>query len=273
MKPSTQTLGTAITVVTLLLELTGPAAADGGNCVPLPADARLPDLQTIVPDHLNLVNQQQREILRFSNAIANTGAGPLELHPLSQDPRVFNDAQQNVYNAQNAAAGFPVCHKHLTEAFFFHPEHNHWHLKDVALFEVRSAAPGDDGTGGQWGPVLGNSVKETFCLIDYVPINGSKPESRAYFSCFGDQGISVDWSDQYHHSTELQDVEITGAPEGVYYLVSKANPVEIFLESNYANNVAWASFRLSRQSNGNSKIAVISHSACTGDLCGYSTNR
>jgi len=143
----------------------------------------------------------------------------------------------------------------------------------VALFEVRSAAPGDDGTGGRWGPVLGNSVKETFCLIDYVPADGTKPESRAYFSCFGDQGISVGWIDQYHHSTPLQDIDITGAPTGVYYLVSKANPVEIFLESDYANNVAWTSFRLLRESSGNAKIAVISHSPCTGDLCGFSTNR
>lgn len=273
MKLATQIAGATVPVVALWLALAGPAAAQGGNCSPLPAGAHLPDLQTVVPQHLNLVNQQQREILRFSNAIANTGAGTLELHPLSTDPKVFNDAQQNVYDAQSAAAGTLVCHRDLTEAFFFHPEHNHWHLRDVALFEVRSAAPGDDGTQGRWGAVVGDSVKETFCLIDYVPAAGTKPESRVYFSCFGDQGISVGWIDQYHHSTPLQDVDITGAPAGIYYLVSKANPVEIFLESDYTNNVAWTSFRLVRESSGNAKIELISHSPCAGDLCGFSTNR
>lgn len=274
MKPGTHIIRTAVTVLASWLALTGPAAADGTNCVRLPRDAHLPDLQTVVPSHLNLVNQQQREILRFSNAIANTGAGPLELHPLSQDPRVLNDAQQNVYNQKTAAAaaGLSVCHRHLTGAFFFHPEHNHWHLNDVALFEVRHAA--DNGKGGRWGAVFGDSVKQTFCLIDWVPINDAKPGSRVYGSCFGDQGISVDWVDQYHHSTEFQDVEITDAPEGIYYLVSRVNAAEIFLESNYANNVAWVSFELLRDSNGNPKIArLISQSACTGDLCGYSTNR
>ena len=44
-----------------------------------PADTALyPDLRTVVPAHLNLVNQQQQDILRFSNGIANTGAGPWE---------------------------------------------------------------------------------------------------------------------------------------------------------------------------------------------------
>lgn len=36
-----------------------------------------PDLRTVVPLHLGLQNQQQQEILRFSNGIANVGAGPL----------------------------------------------------------------------------------------------------------------------------------------------------------------------------------------------------
>ena len=35
----------------------------------------LPDLQTTVPAHLNLVNQQQHDYLRFSNGIANAGPG------------------------------------------------------------------------------------------------------------------------------------------------------------------------------------------------------
>ena len=272
MKVGTRIGRASASVVAAWLVLAGSATAQG-TCDPLPAGAHLPDLQTVVPQHLNLVNKQQQEVLRFSNSIANTGAGAMELHPVSEDPRVYNDAQQNVYDAPTAAEGNRVCFHPLTQAFFFHPEHNHWHLRDVALFEVRRAAPADDGTGGNWGAVVGNSVKETFCLIDYVPAEGTKPESRVYFSCFGDQGISVGWIDQYHHSTPLQDVDITGAQAGIYYLVSTANPVGIFLESDYRNNTAWVSFRLSRDSSGNAKIDLISHSPCAGDLCGFSTNR
>ena len=42
---------------------------------PAPDMSKYPDLRTVVPDHLNLVNQQQNEYLRFSNGIANTGPG------------------------------------------------------------------------------------------------------------------------------------------------------------------------------------------------------
>src|SRR5262245_43095467 len=119
MKLETLIRGTAVAAVVLSLAQPGRVEAQGGTCAPLPAGAHLPDLQTVVPQHLNLVNQQQREILRFSNSIANTGTGPLELHPLSEDPKVLNDANQNVYNAGSAATGNLVCFRTLTQAFFF----------------------------------------------------------------------------------------------------------------------------------------------------------
>ena len=41
----------------------------------------LPDIQTIVPKQVQIVNAHQRELLRFSNGIANTGAGHFRLRP------------------------------------------------------------------------------------------------------------------------------------------------------------------------------------------------
>ena len=50
--------------------------------VAAPRDAGLyPDLRTVIPTHLGIQNQQQREILRFSNGIANTGPGPWRMRP------------------------------------------------------------------------------------------------------------------------------------------------------------------------------------------------
>src|SRR3712207_7146392 len=63
----------------------GASAAVAGKA-PAGADTSLyPDLRTVVPQHLNLVNEHQREVLRFSNGIANTGGGPWALRP---DPPV-----------------------------------------------------------------------------------------------------------------------------------------------------------------------------------------
>ena len=271
----------------------------------------LPDLVTVVPAQLQLQDtltsaegkkgtgkSQHVEYLRFSNAIGNTGAGPLEIVALGSSTTTFNDAVQNIYASSDAplVSGdayicddpFAPCQTHsLSAAFFFHEQHNHYHLKDVALFAVYYA--GDDGHGGLLGAQVGQSVKETFCLIDYVPLRGTKPGSRTYYDCLStdqcwrSQGINAGWADEYHQSTDLQGVDVTGAPDGRYYLVSTVNFSGIFAESDATNNAAWVSFDLVRGGNGNRKIVLVDHSACASaewglDLCGkdwggFSTNR
>ena len=65
---------------------------------------------------------------------------------------------------------------------------------------------------------------------------------------------------------------MTGAPPGLYYLISTTNPDGKFLEKNLANNTAWISFELSRDSNGNPKIRLLEYSPCdSAGLCGEQT--
>lgn len=138
-----------------------------------------PDLRTVVPTHLQIVNQQQRDILRFSNGIANTGDGPWALRPETQG-EVIN-AIQEIRDADGN-----VVSEHLASVYEFHPAHNHWHIGDIALFEVRKGSP--------TGPVVGgNSIKVTFCLIDWYALEGNSPTSqREFWDCETSyQGISV----------------------------------------------------------------------------------
>src|ERR671917_1114818 len=64
-----------------VLCVVGGALAAKPTSPPAPDPALFPDLRTVVPQHLNLVNQGQQEYLRFSNGIANTGPGPWALRP------------------------------------------------------------------------------------------------------------------------------------------------------------------------------------------------
>ena len=115
------------------------------------------------------------------------------------------------------------------------------------------------------------SIKTTFCLIDWYQLEGnSNTKKRIYWECQTSfQGIAPGWVDQYHQSLEGQKVDITGAKPGLYYLVSTANPERRFLETDYTNNTAWTSFKLTRDSSGNPKIEVAGNSACeTPGLCG-----
>lgn len=271
-----------------------PGSAQAQECA-------LPDLATVVPAQLQLqdtfTNEEgsngagrsvHTEYLRFSNSIANIGDGPLEIIALGDSTTELNDAVQNLYTAADAALipgdayipddGFSPCATNpLTDAFYFHPTHNHYHLTDVALFGVHAA--NDDGTGGDYAAEsIGDTTKETFCLIDYVPMTGTKPGSRTYYDCLStdadwrSQGIGVGWIDEYHQPTDFQGVELSDAPDGIYYLVSTANDAGIFTESDYENNTSWVSFRL-YEHGGNRKIELIDRSDCEtedygSDLCG-----
>ena len=68
---------------------------------------------------------------------------------------------------------------------------------------------------------------------------------------------------------------MTGAPEGIYYLISTANAAAVFLETDTSNNTAWTSFELRRDSKGNPKISIIANSPCDSPgMCGeQATNR
>ena len=265
----------------LVIVAAAMAARPGGGGADL--TSLYPDLRTVVPKHLNLVNEHQREYLRFSNGIANTGGGPWAMRPdppLDQATDTTTAIQEIRSNGAYYKCGeqpkqvtdcYTVLSEYPTSQFEYHPAHNHWHMGDVALFEVRKGSP--------TGPVVGgNSIKTTFCLIDWYKLDDNSPSAeRVFFDCYTSyQGISVGWVDQYHQATTGQQVDLTGVPNGTdYYLVSTANADGVFLEQDYANNTAWVKFTLSSSSNGNRKVTATESSPCDSPgLCGEnSTNR
>jgi hypothetical protein len=277
----------AVTALAATLALAAAGTAGAGADQGAQAGPGLyPDMRTVVPQHLNLVNSQQREILRFSNGIANTGPGPWALRPepsIEEAKAAGATSVSAVQEIRDSGAYYKCgeqpkqvseCYNVVSESvagtFLFHPEHNHWHIGDVALFEVRKGSP----TTGKI--VGGNSIKTTFCLIDWYKLADNSPTAeRVFFDCYTSfQGISSGWVDQYHQSTEGQQLDLTGVPNATdYYLVSTANYARRFAELDYTNNTAWVKFTLSSDSNGNRKVEVTGHSPCqagTG-LCGEGT--
>jgi hypothetical protein len=273
----------ALAGLTLLVSLAAIAAAVTATSNAAPSPGGLyPDLRTVVPRHLNLVNQQQRELLRFSNGIANTGAGPWALRPEHDlEGTLTTAAIQEIRDSgaqyecgtqpKQVTECYNVVSERVATVFEYHPTHNHWHTGQVALFEVRKGSPS--------GPVVGgNSLKVGFCLIDLVKLDGNAPQKeRIFWDCETSyQGVSAGWIDQYHQSTDGQQVDITGLPNANdYYLVSTSNPDGVFSELQTDNNTAWVKFSLTAGSKGNRKVTVLATSPCENPgLCGaYAPNR
>ncbi len=239
----------------------------------VPENAILPDLMTVVPKHLGIQNQQQREILRFSNGLANLGEGPWWLAPEFPDPNAaqcqtalqifagagtFDDLILPTVAAGSCAKG----------NFDFHETHNHWHIDNIGEFKVCTQAA-FASLGAACPPATtsfgtpSQGIKFTFCLIDWYKLGentASSDPTRNFFDCSGEfQGITPGWVDQYHHATEGQQIDITGLPVGQYVLVSTVNVSAVtgepvFEETDVSNNTSYVRFRLSRDSKGNPKI-------------------
>jgi hypothetical protein len=268
----------ALMVVSLIAATGSLAARPGGSSPGL-----LPDLRAVVPQHVQLVNAGQQEWLRFSNGIANTGAGPWALRP-EPPPATATETTTAVQEIRDSGAFYlcgtqpkqvkecyNVVEEHIAGTFVFHPTHNHWHLGDVAQFDVRKGSP--------TGPIFGNlTVKTSFCLIDLYKLDGNSPTAeKVFWACeTGHQGVSAGWVDQYHQATDGQELDITGIPNADdYYLVTTSNPLGIYVESDRTNNTSWVRFSLTSDSNGNRKVTVTEHAPCDSPgLCGeVSANR
>jgi hypothetical protein len=226
-----------------------------------------PDIIEAIPDHLQIQNDKQREWLRFSTTHINAGEGNLQIRGGTIVDCSIDDGTGTIIQTQCTQATQEILDvsgnivaTHDAGLAFFHPEHNHWHQSGVAAFEIRSALA---------GPSLTSAMKITFCFVDVETFSATgslkKVYPRTYFECNGAlQGLAAHWADEYHQSTPLQELEVTGLPVGDYYLTHEADPFNHWLEDpngGEANNFTWVKFRLSRQG-ANPGITILDHSPC-----------
>ena len=194
--------------------------------------------------------------LRFTSDVRNAGSGTLEV----QIPWVTADgsgapqsgfvpgecqAQQILTAVSGPPAARPAgdCE--------FHPEHAHFHYKNLisfTLYNHDATAPGGIGT-----PV-GSALKESFCLSDddyfgfaspgpngprqfvgqpgcNLPSDFSAPSGSGTRPSGAEvvEGISPGWGDVYTWDTPDQYIDITHVPAGTYDLVEETNPAGAIL--------------------------------------------
>jgi hypothetical protein len=194
------------------------------NVQPLPASN--PALVRDASGHTQLI---------FSTTSWNTGAGPLELRAGERDS---TSLKQNVYQRIYRTDG--SSYDRLAGTFVWHPEHNHFHFEDYAVYTLQPFnAPGGSARTGS---------KTTFCIMDTTPVNTSLPGAPAravYTTCNPDvQGMSVGWGDTYGRNLVGQSIDVTDNPSGDYTLRIAIDPKKRLLELDDGDNTSCALLRI-----------------------------
>lgn len=203
-----------------------------------PATQLLPDLQ-LLGSYLsgwtiNTTTTGGRE-LRFATALGNGGLGAFEINatptiitnPDGSQSQIVN---QKIFNSDGTTT------LQQSGTFTYHAAHGHFHFDDMAVAQLRLRI---GGTGV--GAVIAAGPKVSFCLLDSTRFNPSllnSPATAGYLTCNPQtQGISIGWADIYAAGLEGQSIDITGIPNGDYWLEVIADPLNHIQETDDTNNV------------------------------------
>jgi len=226
------------------------------------AEARPDFFPQIIGTSNDTTTQTGRNLFRFGTQVNNQGAGPGCL--ISNDPGgaipsgapitswVNADGSQNalqpVYNY--TGSGFQLLYYRLAGKMVYHAGHGHLHYDGYGSYALRyrnaNGTVGDyvqrsDGTG-----IIG--AKVGFCLLTFSgtfttesgvsssTLPGYNQDTSVPSSCGYNQGIRVGHYDQYSSGLEGQWLDVTGVPNGNYFLEISLDAQNAMLESNDANN-------------------------------------
>lgn len=201
--------------------------------------AGLPDLIAL-PAHSMMTEtdpQTGHDYLDFGATIWNAGPGTLDVEGFRQGDKATMAARQFFHQQGRPATSRAIG----TFEFDNRVGHHHWHLEDVAQYDLLNAHKDR----------VVRSGKQSFCLAPTDPIDLTKagalwqPDKVGlYSSCPSDESIwlretlPVGWGDTYVQSAGGQGFDITSLPNGEYFIRVTTNPRHHILETTTKNNAA-----------------------------------
>lgn len=199
-----------------------------------------PDLKIKVPTNDISVGTNQttgHRQLQFTHITWDAGTGPFVIQP-SYDPVTgMSKFSQLVYNSSSPGV-WTVDHKVplAVPGTFDPPSDYRYPLTRFTLNPVNS--------DGSVGPVLATSPKTDYCITADAYVGGVPNTPNQTYPPQSDctnprapLGFSVGWGDQYDQTDNGQPIDLTGIPNGSYYLRATVDPQHIFTESNVTNDV------------------------------------
>ncbi|HWB65904.1 MAG TPA: lysyl oxidase family protein [Mycobacteriales bacterium] len=199
-----------------------PRPSYGGSTGPV--SSGLPDLAALPARDLTIRHSGNgNDYLGFAATIWNAGPGTFDVEGFRIGSRKTMVARQ--YVGRHGRLAHPT--KIGSFEFDTRPGHDHWHLRDVARYDLLD--------------LKGNRVvlshKQSFCLAPTDPINLTRPGAVWNPDSIGlssncptaqslwlRESLPAGWGDTYVQSAGGQAFNITGVPNGRYLIRVTANP-------------------------------------------------
>jgi len=223
----------------------------------------LPDMVPLLGNgylepYIDKTEQPGRNLLRFSTAVGNMGDGPIILSSGAND--VNPDGTQNVTQTIYARSGntFVANRSRLAAKFVWHQGHGHFHYEGYADYRLLTSVNGQPGpiaVRADGTPAVGDKVG--FCLINIgssfiMPGTSTSSTTLPNFGLAGQpstscgflQGIHVGKTDVYSSIYDGQWIDVTGVPNGQYFLEVTLDGSNTVLEKNETNNTVFVAVTL-----------------------------
>lgn len=224
--------GTGLTGASARAARQAPSAARGTL-----APGVLPDLISLPAFGMATHNEAGRDLLDFAATVYNGGPAPLVAEGFRRGSTPVMDAYQFFYRGDRQVASRRVG----SMEFDSRDSHQHWHFKDFAVYDLVDANHKRRRTSG----------KEAFCLAPTDAINllrrgaVANPGNGDLSTACGDiasvwvrEVLASGWGDTYSQQRAGQSIDITGLPNGTYWVRVTANPERRLHETTRRNNVS-----------------------------------
>jgi hypothetical protein len=214
-------------------------AGRSGPYPPSSHGSGLPDLRALPAHGLQISHHAKsgKDFLGFGATIWNAGPGTFDVEGFRHNGKPTMNARQYVYRNGRSVRSMSIG----KFEFDARKGHQHWHLEDVARYDLLDA---------QKNRVLLSS-KQSFCLAPTDPLDLTRPgaEWNPYnvgleSSCPTDQSLwlretlPIGWGDTYVQNKGGQAFNITNLPNGRYLIRIATNPFGRIHETNKNNDTA-----------------------------------
>jgi hypothetical protein len=202
-----------------------------------PAAGVLPDLISLPAFGISTHNEDGRDLLDFAATVYNGGPGPLVAEGFRPNSKPLMKAYQFFYRGEKQVAARRVGGMEYDKR----PSHSHWHFQDFAVYDLVNKKHKRLRTSG----------KEAFCLAPTDAINllgrGAvvDPGNGDLSTACGEEAsvwvrevLASGWGDTYSQQRAGQSIDVTGLPNGSYWIRVTANPVHRLFETTRRNNVS-----------------------------------